>query len=252
MISFSLHAASHKGNIRKVNEDRVLTVHCANGPLLLAVADGMGGVDGGDIAASIAVKELELAASHELDIFTLEQAAIKAHEKIYQHAATHTALDGMGTTLTAALLHQGDLYWVHVGDSRLYRLRAQKLEQLTTDHRFLTSMIQAGDITVEQARKHPLKNVLEQCLGGRDLQLEQGRTDLIAGDKLLLCTDGLHDEVSLDTMKHLLTIDTEPENLTGSLLQTALDGGGNDNISLIVAVCETSQHSLHLSSQTNH
>lgn len=237
MISYLFHSASHTGNVRKINEDRLLTIQHADGSLLLAVADGMGGMAGGDLAASLAAKDLKSASRDGLTPQDLQQAATRAHESIRQRAATNPALDGMGTTLTAALLRQDKLYWVHAGDSRAYRLRGKKLEQLTTDHRFFTSMLQAGDITMEEAQRHPLWNVLEQCLGGEELQLETGGTDLSAGDVLLLCTDGLHDEVPQEILQWILSSGDEPETLVRRLLQAALEAGGKDNVSLIAVVC---------------
>ena len=139
-----------------------------------------------------------------VDQAMLGRLIMAAHKSVIEYALRHPALDGMGTTLTAAVVGQDSVFWAHVGDSRLYLMHNGVLTQLTTDHRFLSSMIADGDITAEQAKEHPLRNLLDQCLGCSSIMPETGYTDLAPGSMLLLCSDGLYEDVSYETLTAIL------------------------------------------------
>ena len=228
-------AASHVGRKRKRNEDRYLALRQADASLLLVVADGMGGVPGGEEAASLAIAAYRESANREtLTQARLTQPALDAQQKILRYGKLF-GMDGMGTTLTAALLQKDILCWVHIGDSRLYRFRAGRLEQLTRDHRFLDGMIRDRAITPEEAKYHPLGSLLDQCLGCPDPDPEEGRSELEAGDSVLLCTDGLSDELDAGAMEMLLANSGDTAAKACALLDAALAAGGRDNITFILA-----------------
>ena len=159
-MSMQIASASHTGNLRKRNEDRLFVSSLADGGLLLAVADGMGGAPQGEKAASIAVECL-----HEMQNLAappqqkLKALILKAHDAILRYGRSHSGNDGMGTTMTLCLVHNGVVNWAHVGDSRLYHYHNNKLHLLTTDHRFVESMVRDGDMTIDEAKRHPFRNI---------------------------------------------------------------------------------------------
>ncbi len=235
-MDIAFNTVSHAGKTRKTNEDAFFTQQQDDGSILLAVADGMGGMPGGKQASAMALKAFDgLSGAKRFTPELLSRAVTIGHESIVNYSRMNPDLDGMGTTLTAALLQNGAIFWAHVGDSRLYRLHGNKLEQLTRDHRFLTSMIEDGDITMEEARCHPLKSILEQCLGCQSINPEFGNQNLALGDLLLLCTDGLHDEISFELIEQIMNMGINAAEKAEKLLHAALEAGGRDNITVIVA-----------------
>ena len=235
-MTMRFSAASHLGNKRKNNEDRYFARQQDDGSLLLAVADGMGGAPGGELAASLAIAAFnEISREALLSPSQLARIAMSGHKAIVDHASSHAPMKGMGTTLTAALVQEEQVSWVHIGDSRLYRLHKKDLRQLTSDHRFLRRILIDREPTREELRRHPLGNMLDQCLGGPDIELELGTESFFSGDCLLLCTDGLHDELSPEIVTRLLAKDATPTEKVGTLVEAALVAGGRDNITVIVA-----------------
>ena len=178
-MSLQFKAQTHTGNKRQSNEDRYFVREQADGSLLMAVADGVGGMPGGEKAAELAMEAIAAAGLEErLSPERLYQLATSAHDSIVRYAAAHPRLEGMGTTLTAAVVRENAVFLVHVGDSRLYIQHSATLRQLTTDHRFLSSMIEDGDITAEEAMNHPLRNMLDQFLGCPSIERAQGNVVL--------------------------------------------------------------------------
>lgn len=221
---------------RNKNEDRLFSLMQDDGSLLIAVADGMGGVTGGAEAASIATSAFKV--NSRLELISREKLkgiALEAHQKILDYGLRNQGMSGMGTTLTAALIKEKLMYWTHIGDSRLYRFHCGHLKRLTTDHRFLESMIRDGDMTLEEAKQHPFRSILEQCLGCPDINFECGSTQLALGDFVLLCTDGLHDELEDAIIEKILTDEhTDVYAKATELMESALANGGRDNITLIL------------------
>jgi protein phosphatase len=234
--------ASHVGLRRGKNEDRYLAREQPDASLLLVVADGMGGAPGGEMASETAIETFRrLAATGPITPDMLPDAVMAAHGAIAEASGKHVGMEGMGATLTVALARRETLFWAHVGDSRLYRLRDGRLSQLTTDHRFLESMIQDGDITREEAKCHLFKNMLDQCLGCPEIHPEYGTAELQEGDLLLLCTDGLHDELSHETLERMLRQKLSLDQATEALIAGALEAGGRDNITAVLACFITRQ-----------
>jgi serine/threonine protein phosphatase PrpC len=180
--------------------------------------------------------------SQTLSTTILKQALTKANEAILQGQKEHPQWGDMGTTVVATLfrdLGQGDkaknaaLYCGHVGDSRLYRLRGKLLEQITEDHTLVNQVLRSGLITPEQARSHPLRHVLSQCLGRSELkEVTVQACEIIPGDRLLICSDGLTEELSDDLIqKHLAT--EQLQYAVERLIEAAKAHGGRDNITVV-------------------
>jgi protein phosphatase len=214
--------------------------------LLLVVADGVGGRGGGDIASSAAVTGLveyvgqAAGCLHDLDIDRehefleqLERAVRKAHH----HLLTEGGGRGQGpaTTLTMAALVGPRAYLIHVGDSKAYYLRRGRLRKLTRDHTTGEYMVDAGAWTEEQARTSPVSGNLFSALGGEELIVSVGLVDLVPGDVLLLCTDGLTNDVPDARIEEILGRAEDAASACRALVDEALAGGGSDNITVLVA-----------------
>lgn len=212
---------------------------------LVAVADGMGGYEGGQIASSLAVNTLR-------DVFLNSQAGNSsdmlleafesAHTAIKDHSRGNPELKGMGTTCTAAVLHDGQLLYGHVGDSRLYLLRNSAIIRLTRDHSRVQQMVDAGLISAEDANTHPSKNILTSALGSDStVQADFSEVPILLqqGDVFLLCTDGLHGLVS---EAEFLEVSSQnpPDKACWKLVEMAKARGGHDNITVQILRIEDS------------
>ncbi|BAZ53469.1 protein-serine/threonine phosphatase [Nostoc sp. NIES-4103] len=212
------------------------------------VADGMGGHAGGEEASRIATREIQayLVANWDSSEPTeklLEKALWQANESILQDQQNHPERADMGTTVVAVIFRSPDAPWCgHVGDSRLYRLRGTQLEQVTEDHTWVARAIKVGDITSEEARIHPFRHVLSRCLGREDLhQVDVQPLDVKAGDRLLLCSDGLTEELVDHKIASYLHDTPLLDKAALSLIEAAKEQGGHDNITVIIVALENSQ-----------
>ncbi len=209
------------------------------GPHLLAVCDGMGGHAAGDIASSLAIARLVSldGESHGADAATLlEQAVLQANADLRERITVEPSLRGMGTTTTALLLHGDRLALTHIGDSRCYLLREEKLATLTHDHTFVQSLVDDGKITPEEAERHPQRSVITRVLTGDandspDISVRQTQV----GDRYVVCSDGLTGVVSPETLTETLLTITDPGPCAEALIALALRAGGADNITCVVA-----------------
>lgn len=225
-------ARSDRGLIRAKNDDSVYA-----GPRLLAVADGMGGYAGGDVASQVVIAALEHL-DEELPtgdmLAALARATNDGSEHLRELVREDTALEGMGTTLTALLFAGSRIALCHIGDSRGYLLRDGVFSQITHDDTFVQAMIDEGRITEEEARSHPQRNLILRALNGNevepDLSIREARVD----DRYLLCSDGLSGVVSDETIHEALQI-PDPQESANRLIELALRGGGPDNITCVVA-----------------
>lgn len=205
------------------------------GAQLFAVADGMGGHVGGELAAQMALEEFGRVLEQQRGAWPqrLIYAATSANQAVYQRATGE--LSGMGTTLLAAVIHHGALHLAHIGDSRAYLLRGDALFRLTDDHSWVADQLRAGALTPEQARTHRWRNVVSNALGGEDrVRLELLCVPLEPGDRLLLCTDGLYGPVSEYKLLTVLSLPRTPEQVTRTLIDLANQAGGPDNITAVV------------------
>jgi len=233
-----LYALTHRGHKREINEDRCLTKKIGDETWIMAVADGMGGHRSGEIAADIVKTTL-----NEIDFIPADKEKYllflmdEAHNRIKEFAKKNPASNGMGTTATMALIHAGEAWWAHVGDSRLYRIRNRILGQATCDQNMAWFLVEEGQITEEEALTHPLRNLLDQSLGQGEYPCdpETGIFALAKGDQLTLMTDGIHGELTPKAISAILTEQTDIETKVKKLTQAALDAGGNDNITVVMA-----------------
>ncbi|MGX2995998.1 Stp1/IreP family PP2C-type Ser/Thr phosphatase [Streptomyces sp. JNUCC 64] len=233
-LSLRFAAGSHKGMIREGNEDSGYA-----GPRLLAIADGMGGQAAGEVASSEVISTLvtlddDVPGS---DILTsLGSAVQRANDQLRMMVEEDPQLEGMGTTLTALLWTGQRLGLVHVGDSRAYLLRDGVLTQITQDHTWVQRLVDEGRITEEEATTHPQRSLLMRALGSGDhVEPDLSIREVRAGDRYLICSDGLSGVVSHQTMEETLASYQGPQETVQELIQLALRGGGPDNITVIVA-----------------
>jgi protein phosphatase len=222
------HAAlTDIGLHRTTNEDSFVAE-----PPLFAVADGMGGARAGEVASALALETLAEALAGRAD---LGAAALSANGRVWREARSDRARSGMGTTLTAALLRGDRLEYAHVGDSRLYLWRDDRLEQVTDDHSLVGEMMREGHLTREAAQTHPQRSILSRALGTEpDVQIDTGELPLRAGDAVLLCSDGLSSMVTDDTIAAVLAAVDDPVRVARRLVSEAKSGGGHDNITVVV------------------
>ncbi|MCX4692232.1 PP2C family serine/threonine-protein phosphatase [Streptomyces sp. NBC_01408] len=233
-LSLRFAAGSHKGMIREGNEDSGYA-----GPRLLAIADGMGGQAAGEVASSEVISTLvqlddDVPGS---DILTsLATAVQRANDQLRVMVEEDPQLEGMGTTLTALLWTGQRLGLVHVGDSRAYLLRDGVLTQITQDHTWVQRLVDEGRITEEEATTHPQRSLLMRALGSGDIvEPDLSIREVRAGDRYLICSDGLSGVVSHQTLEETLADYHGPHETVQALIQLALRGGGPDNITCIVA-----------------
>lgn len=228
-----VYQKTHVGKVRKNNEDSLLVT----APNIFIAADGMGGAAAGEVASKLLVDTVKNFLSdlpEPLDEKILSKAILKASAKILNETYKNPDLRGMGTTATILHIYNGQAYFAHVGDSRLYRLKDSFLEQITLDHSYVETLVRNGELTPEQARVHPMKNILTQAVGATsDLEVETGNFKIDGGEIFLLCTDGLTNMVEDDAIKNILA---ESQSPADDLIQAALDNGGHDNITAVV-VC---------------
>lgn len=230
------------GLIRANNQDAYYTDPEGR---FFVVADGMGGHAGGEEASRIATQEIrayleEHWQSSQLPKDLLMQALSRANEAILQDQQTHPERADMGTTVVVALFPTAELLWcAHVGDSRLYRCRESYLEQVTEDHTWVARAIKLGDITTEEARLHPFRHVLSRCLGREDLnQIDIQQLDVKVGDRLLLCSDGLTEELVEQKINDCLQRNSSLQQAANSLVAAAKEEGGHDNITVVIVSVE--------------
>ncbi|MEU9333217.1 protein phosphatase 2C domain-containing protein [Streptomyces sp. NPDC048290] len=233
-LSLRFAAGSHKGMIREGNEDSGYA-----GPRLLAIADGMGGAAAGEVASSEAISTI-VALDEDIpgsDLLTsLGTAVQRANDQLRAMVEVDPQLEGMGTTLTALLWTGQRLGLVHVGDSRAYLLRDGVLTQITQDHTWVQRLVDEGRITEEEATTHPQRSLLMRALGSGDhVEPDLSIREVRAGDRYLICSDGLSGVVSHQTLEDTLASYQGPQETVGELIQLALRGGGPDNITVIVA-----------------
>jgi PPM family protein phosphatase len=227
-------SATDTGLVRSVNQD--LAVESSN---LFAVADGMGGHAGGEVAAQMAVDTLGVVFGRQPTAVGLSEAVVEANSAVWEHSLEHPELRGMGTTLTAVGLVQEDghdvLALVNVGDSRSYRLHDGQMTLLTTDHSVAEEMVRSGELTEREAAVHPQRHILTRALGvSSDVAVDFWRLQPVRGDRYLLCSDGLTNELEDEQIAQVLTSVGDPREASDLLVRAARAHGGSDNITVIV------------------
>jgi PPM family protein phosphatase len=244
MFDVDASILTHMGNVRTNNEDSVSLVRpntkddLNSHGILALVADGMGGHEGGELASKLAAETIARSyyRSEATPQNALAEAFREANREIFANASANPALAGMGTTCIAVAILEDLAWWAWVGDSRLYLWRDGQVFQMSEDHTVVYELIRRGLLTAEEARNHPERSVLARALGTKDnidIALASEPVRLRAGDRLLLCSDGLHDLLADIDISRILT-DSPPADCAEALLRTALDRGGFDNISLVL------------------
>ena len=229
------------GLVRTANQD----AYCIDEEgRFFIVADGMGGHAGGQEASRIATEVIQqylnecwTSSQHSEEL--LKDAVLKANHAIIQDQIAHPERSDMGTTVVVVIFRDDQPMCAHIGDSRLYRLRGAQLDQITDDHTWVARAMKLGDITPSQARVHPWRHILSKCLGREDLnQVEIQTFDYRPNDRLLLCSDGLTEELS----DHIITSHMKSirscDKAASALIDAAKDSGGRDNITVILVATD--------------
>ncbi|HAY68772.1 MAG: Stp1/IreP family PP2C-type Ser/Thr phosphatase [Acidimicrobiaceae bacterium] len=234
MFGLRMAAGTHVGVTRQVNQDSYATA-----PGVAVVADGMGGHRGGEVASAIAAKEM-ISRFDAPELDALVTGVGHANRRILDEAAADPKLHGMGTTVVAlGLIDVADgvaLGAINVGDSRMYRLTGNVLEQLTEDHSLVEALVREGRITAAEAKVHPQRNIVTRALGVIEhVEVDSFHFVPKIGDRYLLCSDGLFNEVDANTIATILATEADPEVATQKLIAAANEGGGHDNITTVIA-----------------
>jgi len=225
-------ARSDRGLVRSNNQDSVYA-----GPRLLALADGMGGYNGGEVASKVvvgALAPLDDDTPGEDLLGQLREAVLAGNGAISELVSADPELDGMGTTLTAMLFAGNRFGVVHVGDSRAYLQRNGQFTQITHDDTFVQSLVDAGRITAEEATSHPQRSLLLRALTGYDIDPTLTIREARAGDRYLLCSDGLSDVVPPEAILAVLTETEDRDEVVVKLIALANAAGGPDNITCVL------------------
>lgn len=231
-LTLNYAAASDVGLVRTNNEDSAFA-----GQRLLALADGMGGHAAGEVASQLlisALAHLEEDAPGSRLLTRLAEATDEGNRAIAAYVEEHPSQEGMGCTLTALLFDGDRLGLCHVGDSRAYLLRDGELTQITKDDTFVQSLVDDGKLDPEDVSSHPQRSLILKALTGRAVEPTLSVREAREGDRYLLCSDGLSDPVSRDTIKEILDQGT-PAEVSRRLIEIALRGGGPDNVTVVVA-----------------
>ena len=232
------------GKKRTVNEDSAAVYTRPEGIILAIIADGMGGHQGGDFASSTAIKVigkqfLELDSSEfieeEHSSEWLKESFYHVNQLLYEHASENVELKGMGTTLDAALINGRSCIVSHVGDSRIYAINSAGVRQITRDHSYVNVLLDSGEITEEEAATHPQKNWIMKAIGSeKHIEPDLHSLELDEETFLLICTDGLSNKVTKDSMYDIVMSDNTLREKAKRLIDLANRKGGEDNISVII------------------
>ena len=237
--------ATDTGCVRAANQD---SYYIDPEGRFFVVADGMGGHAGGEVASKIAVDTicayLESLWNTEISPQQLMQDAInKANQAIVNDQAANLVRSDMGTTVVLLIFRDEQPWYCHIGDSRLYRFRGAKLEQISEDHTWIARAIQTGVVNPDEAKSHPWRHMLLQCLGREDLKSVTARqVEWKAGDRFLICSDGLTEELSDDRIAHQLKSLRNGQQAAQSLIDSAKLRGGRDNITVVIISNELNQN----------
>lgn len=236
-----IYGASDIGRVRSSNQDSFITGKMSDSVSFAVVCDGMGGANGGNIASEIATNVISehIKSAYRDNMssnsirYLLMSAVIAANAEIYDRAQEDETLLGMGTTVVAVVVVDNSAHIVHVGDSRAYIVSPNNIEQITHDHSVVQSMLDNGEITEQEARKHPNRNVITRALGVRDkVDVDYDEISLSDDDILLICTDGLTNFVEDKKIAKIIKKNKISE-YPNVLIDTANNNGGGDNITVV-------------------
>lgn len=236
-------ARTHRGNVRKRNEDSMYIPDGKGLDDLMVVADGMGGYNAGDVASAMGVQVAcnIISAARNLSPAPTEEYAVRwafneANRAIIEYAGTNEFYQGMGTTMTLASREGSRWVIGNVGDSRAYLIREGTVRQITTDHSLVQLMVERGRMTAEEARVHPYRNVITRSIGADSFSgADIFRLDTMAGDVLLLCSDGLSNYLPEADLLSVASSGANLDEAAEAMLNLALTRGGSDNITVALA-----------------
>ena len=243
------------GKRKELDEDSIIVVRSSTvyesqvlHAALLVLADGMGGHNAGEIASQLASKRVaeeimrimfkknQNTLSYEVIRVLFQESISQASREIFAYAKKHREFKGMGTTITAALVLGNNVYIGHVGDTRVYIVHEKHINQITRDHSLVQKMIEQREITKEEARTHPQKNIITRAVGVyEDVEVDTFREHIYGDDYLLICCDGLTDLVTDEEIQEVVVMCDDPQKICDVLVEKAIERGGHDNISIIVA-----------------
>ena len=234
VVSSSYGSRTDIGNVREHNEDSLTVL-----PPLFAVADGMGGHEAGEIASEITINTLNDLAPQSADAEALARAVVAANLNVIKAPSQGVGREGMGTTLTAAILEKERLVIAQVGDSRAYLLHNGSLQQLTRDHSLMADMIEAGQLTEAEARVHPNRSVITRAIGSDPhMQPDLYELNVETGDRLLLCSDGICGMIEDHEIASIMRQAPSAQSCADQLVEAALAAGGFDNATAVVVDVE--------------
>lgn len=231
LLKFVWATGSHKGRVREGNEDAALPEDsgAGSGPVVIAVADGMGGHVAGEVASRLAIDAV--AATED----SAEERVQAGNEAILEFVGSHPELAGMGTTLTVAIFNgDGTLALGHVGDTRAYLLRGGELRQLTRDHTVVAELVELGHLSADAAERHPQRHLLTRTLGLGPVDIDTEEATLQNGDRVLLCSDGLTTMLVDSEIAQVLADSDDVESAVWALIEAANSAGGMDNTTVAV------------------
>lgn len=227
------------GKVRDHNEDSVIISENRNGEIFMAVADGMGGHKAGEVASSIAIshigkrfREMGSVGNKEDAIAWIKEVVSEANNLIYKYTEEHPESTGMGTTLVMSILSKEFLLFGNIGDSSGFVVKKKKLHKVTTDHTLVNLLVKSGELTEEEAKDHPRKNVLMKALGAQqavEMDVFDIETDI---EGILLCSDGLTNMLEKEQIEKVLDEDLTLEEKVRKLIYKSNNRGGSDNISI--------------------
>ena len=227
------------GKVRERNEDSVIIVENAAGEVLMCVADGMGGHKNGEVASSIAIthisdrfKSISSVGNKDDAVNWIQSTVSEANAQIFKYVAEHPESKGMGTTVVLAILTPTFLMFGNIGDSSGYVIKNRKLHKVTIDHTLVNLLVKSGELTEEEAKEHPRKNVLMKALGATpNVDIDIFNVEL-GVDGIMLCSDGLTNMLTDLQITKVLNTDTTIEDKLSKLIFKCNNRGGNDNISV--------------------
>ena len=242
----TVFGASDVGRRRSSNQDCFSIVNLSDGSVCAVVCDGMGGAAGGNIASTLArdtvINQISASYNEKMNDRSikamLESAVAAANIAVFDKAVSDSTLAGMGTTAVVALIRSDTLYIAHVGDSRAYIVSKNVengISQITTDHSIVQMMVESGQITEEEARIHPKRNIITRAIGVSDsVRYDFNILRLSGGDRLLICSDGLTNFMQNNIITDIVN-ENSPKDAVKLLIDGANDAGGGDNITAVVA-----------------
>jgi protein phosphatase len=233
-MKYTWATASHVGHVRDQNEDAVVPAvdGSSEGPVVVAVADGMGGAAAGEVASRLAIDAATEGPAGDVDT---TRRITEGNRAVLDAVLDDPARAGMGTTLTLGVFTaDGSLHLGHVGDSRAYLLRNDEISMLTTDHTFVMELVSRGQLSPEAAATHPRRNLITRVVGMEDVTVDQFEVSLTPGDRILICSDGLTDMIDDDAITRILSSEDSVPGAAWALVEAANAAGGVDNTTVAV------------------